>query len=108
MKTIDLFEFDKNTGVNVLAGIDEAGRGPLCGPVVCACCVMPYDRMIDGINDSKKVSEKKREELFEIIKSNAVAFSVAIIPPEVIDEINILNATKKGMLECIEKLSVTP
>ena len=108
MKTIDLFEFDKNTGVNVLAGIDEAGRGPLCGPVVCACCVMPHDLMIEGINDSKKVSEKKREELFEIIKSKAVAFSVAIISPEVIDEINILNATKKGMLECIEKLSVTP
>lgn len=108
MKTIDLFEFDKNSGVNVLAGIDEAGRGPLCGPVVCACCVMPHDLMIEGINDSKKVSEKKREELFEIIKSKAVAFSVAIISPEVIDEINILNATKKGMLECIEKLSVTP
>lgn len=108
MKTIDLFEYDKSLGVNLLGGIDEAGRGPLCGPVVCACCVMPYDEMIDGINDSKKVSEKKREELFEVIKSKAIAYSVSVVSPEEIDRINILNATKKGMSECVENIAVKP
>ena len=108
MKTIDLFEYDKSLGVNLLGGIDEAGRGPLCGPVVCACCVMPYDEMIDGINDSKKVSEKKREELFEVIKSKAIAYSVSVVSPEEIDRINILNATKKGMSECVGNIAVKP
>ncbi|MDD7158078.1 MAG: ribonuclease HII [Firmicutes bacterium] len=108
MKTIDLFEYDKSLGENLLGGIDEAGRGPLCGPVVCACCVMPYDEMIDGINDSKKVSEKKREELFEAIKNKAIAYSVSIVSPEEIDRINILNATKKGMAECVENIAVKP
>lgn len=108
MKTIDLFEYDKSLGVNLLGGIDEAGRGPLCGPVVCACCVMPYDEMIDGINDSKKVSEKKREELFEVIKNKAIAYSVSVVSPEEIDRINILNATKKGMSECVENIAVKP
>lgn len=108
MKTIDLFEYDKSLGINLLGGIDEAGRGPLCGPVVCACCVMPYDEMIDGINDSKKVSEKKREELFEVIKSTAIAYSVSVVSPEEIDRINILNATKKGMSECVENIAVKP
>lgn len=108
MKTIDLFEYDKSLGENLLGGIDEAGRGPLCGPVVCACCVMSYDEMIDGINDSKKVSEKKREELFEAIKNKAIAYSVSIVSPEEIDRINILNATKKGMAECVENIAVKP
>lgn len=108
MKTIDLFEYDKSLGINLLGGIDEAGRGPLCGPVVCACCVMPYDEMIDGINDSKKVSEKKREELFEVIKSKAIAYSVSVVSPEEIDRINILNATKKGMSECVGNIAVKP
>ena len=108
MKTIDLFEYDISLGENLLGGIDEAGRGPLCGPVVCACCVMSYDEMIDGINDSKKVSEKKREELFEAIKNKAIAYSVSIVSPEEIDRINILNATKKGMAECVENIAVKP
>ena len=106
--TQQLFEFDKNQGVKLLAGIDEAGRGPLAGPVVCACCIMPLDEMIDGINDSKKVSEKKREKLFEIIKEKAISYSVSIISPQIIDEINILNATKKGMIDSLNGLSVKP
>ena len=106
--TQQLFEFDKNQGVKLLAGIDEAGRGPLAGPVVCACCIMPLDEMIDGINDSKKVSEKKREKLFEIIKEKAITYSVSIISPQIIDEINILNATKKGMIDSLNGLSVKP
>ena len=106
--TEKLFEFDKNQGAKRLAGIDEAGRGPLAGPVVCACCIMPLDEMIDGINDSKKVSEKKREKLFEIIKEKAISYSVSIVPCEVIDEINILNATKQGMVDCVKNMSVVP
>ena len=108
MKTIELFEYDKSLGVELLGGIDEAGRGPLCGPVVCACCVRPYDKMIDGINDSKKVSETKRELLFDEIKNRALAYSVSIVSPEEIDRINILNATKKGMEECINNISIKP
>ena len=108
MKTIELFEYDKSLGAELLGGIDEAGRGPLCGPVVCACCVMPNDKMIDGINDSKKVSETKREHLFDEIKNRALAYSVSIVSPEEIDRINILNATKKGMEECINNISIKP
>lgn len=108
MKTIELFEYDKSLGAELLGGIDEAGRGSLCGPVVCACCVMPYDKMIDGINDSKKVSETKRELLFDEIKNRALAYSVSIVSPEEIDRINILNATKKGMEECINNISIKP
>ena len=106
--TQQLFEFDKNQGVKLLAGIDEAGRGPLAGPVVFACCIMPLDEMVEGINDSKKVSEKKREKLFEIIKEKAISYSVSIISPQIIDEINILNATKKGMIDSLNGLSVKP
>lgn len=108
MKTCELFDFDRQLHKNLIAGIDEAGRGPLAGPVVCACCIMPLDVMIDGINDSKKLSEPKREKLYEIIKERAIAWSVSVVSHETIDEINILNATKQGMLECIEKLNLKP
>lgn len=108
MKTCELFEFDKKQTNGLLAGVDEAGRGPLAGPVVCACCIMPLGDYIEGINDSKKVSERKREELFEIIKEKALDYSVAVISHEVIDEINILNATKKGMADCIASLKQKP
>jgi ribonuclease HII len=96
--TKELFDYDKKFG-DLVAGIDEAGRGPLAGPVVCACCMMPMndEDMIDGINDSKKVSEKKREKLFELIKEKAISYCIAVIPPEVIDDINILQATILGM-----------
>jgi len=106
--TEKLFEYDKNIGLPLVAGVDEAGRGPLAGPVVCACCIMPLDEYVDGINDSKKVSEKKREILFEIIKEKAISYCVSVIPPEVIDDINILNATKKGMIDSVNGLSVRP
>lgn len=108
MKTCELFEFDKKQTYGLLAGMDEAGRGPLAGPVVCACCIMPLDDYVDGINDSKKVSEKKREELFEIIKEKALDYSVAVVSQAVIDEINILNATKKGMADCVASLKQKP
>lgn len=91
-------------GCKLIAGIDEAGRGPLAGPVVVASVIMPLDDIVDGINDSKKLSAKKRELLYNKIIEKAVDLHVAIVPAEIIDRINILNATKHGMLECIDGL----
>lgn len=91
-------------GYKYIAGIDEAGRGPLAGPVVVASVIMPLDNPIDGINDSKKLSAKKRDMLYDKIVKQALDLHVAIVSEKVIDDINILNATKQGMLECIEKL----
>ena len=105
--TEKLFEFDKSILPCGLAGVDEVGRGPLAGPVVTACCMMPLDVMVDKINDSKKLSEKRREELFDII-TKISSYSVSIISPEIIDEINILEATKRAMTECINTMPVTP
>lgn len=91
-------------GARLIAGIDEAGRGPLAGPVVVAGVIMPLDEshIIDGVNDSKKLSPKKRDLLFEKIKASAIDVQVAVIGWREIDEINILNATKKGMLQVID------
>lgn len=91
-------------GIQSIAGIDEAGRGPLAGPVVVACVIMPKDSMIEGVNDSKKVSEKKREKLYEQIIEEAVAYGVGIISQEEIDRINILNATKEGLTLAIKEM----
>ena len=91
-------------GIKSICGIDEAGRGPLAGPVVVASVIMPQDSMIEGVNDSKKVSEKKREMLYEKIIEEAVAYGVGIIGQEEIDKINILNATKEGLTTCIKEL----
>ena len=91
-------------GTTSIAGIDEAGRGPLAGPVVVACVVMPKDSMIEGVNDSKKVSEKKREKLYEEIIKEAIGYGVGIISQEEIDRINILNATKEGLTTAIKEL----
>lgn len=97
-------------GYKNIAGIDEVGRGPLAGPVVCACVIMPLekDKIIEGINDSKKLTSKKREELFDKIVSAAIAYKIVEISPAVIDEINILNATKLGMKKAVEELAVKP
>ena len=95
-------------GIKYICGIDEAGRGPLAGPVVVAAVIMPEDSMIEGVNDSKKVSEKKREILYDQILNEAIAYSVGIINQNEIDEINILNATKKGLTTAVKDLSVRP
>lgn len=97
-----------NKGFEYICGIDEAGRGPLAGPVVVAGVIMPKDSMIEGVNDSKKVSEKKREKLYDVILEEALSYSVAIIGQDVIDEINILNATKQGVTKVVEELDVKP
>ena len=86
-------------GYKVIAGTDEAGRGPLVGPVVCACVVLPNDYNNEEINDSKKLTEKKREKLYDIIMKDALAVGVSIISAKEIDEINILEASRKGMIE---------
>ena len=97
-----------NKGFEYICGIDEAGRGPLAGPVVVAGVIMPKDSMIEGVNDSKKVSEKKREKLYDVILEEAISYSVAIIGQDVIDDINILNATKQGVTKVVEELDVKP
>ena len=94
--------------VKYICGIDEAGRGPLAGPVVVASVIMPKDSMIEGVNDSKKVSEKKREKLYEEITNTAIAWGVGIIDQREIDEINILNATKKGLTNSLKELEIKP
>ncbi|MEG1581609.1 MAG: ribonuclease HII [Clostridia bacterium] len=106
-----LFEFDKKLSTkfgSLIGGVDEVGRGPLAGPVVCASVIMPLDFMIDGINDSKKVSPKKRKELAEIIKDKAIDYSISYIYEKEIDEINILQATKKCMENSINGLKIKP
>ena len=91
-------------GIVSICGIDEAGRGPLAGPVVVACSLMPKESMIEGVNDSKKISEKKREKIYEEIVQEAIAYGVGIIDQEEIDQINILNATKKGLTIAIRQM----
>ncbi len=95
-------------GMEYICGIDEAGRGPLAGPVVVASVIMPKDSMIEGVNDSKKVSEKKREKLYDEIIENAISYSVGIVDQKEIDRVNILNATKAGLTESIRGLKVKP
>lgn len=108
LKKIEEEIYSKNPNFKYICGIDEAGRGPLAGPVVVACAVMPRDSMIEGVNDSKKISEKKREELFEKITSEAISYGVGIIDQKEIDRINILNATKEGLTMAVKELSVRP
>ena len=97
-------------GYRLIAGVDEVGRGPLAGPVVCAAVIMPLDetQLILGVDDSKKLSEKKREELAEEIKKRALCYTIVEIDEKKIDEINILEATRLGMKQAIEGLSQTP
>lgn len=91
-------------GYKFIAGVDEVGRGPLAGPVCAAAVILPQGVLIDGVNDSKKISEKKREKLYEEIIKTAVAYSVAFVDPETIDEINIRQATHKAMQSAVDEL----
>ena len=97
-----------NSNVKCICGIDEAGRGPLAGPVVIAAAIMPRYSMIEGVNDSKKIYEKKREALYETIINEAISYGVGIIEPKEIDRINILNATKEGLTMAVKELAVRP
>lgn len=103
-----MYEYEKDCfakGFKMIGGIDEAGRGPLAGPVVAACCILDPNETLLGLDDSKKLSEKKREELFVTIKEKALAYAVCSSSPEEIDDINILEATKKAMRNCVKELA---
>ena len=109
--TTKIFEHDKallSEEVKYIAGIDEVGRGPLAGPVVTACVVMPYENMLDGVFDSKKVTKKNRERLYDEIINTAYSVSISVRSQDVIDKINILNATKECMKECFNNAKVKP
>ncbi len=110
-KTTPTYEYEHkayDSGFKCVCGIDEAGRGPLAGPVFAAAVVLPVDCEIPGLNDSKKLTEKKREALFEVIIEKAIAYSVASASEKEIDEINILNATYLAMNRAFDGLSVKP
>lgn len=104
-KLAEMKAFDQETagGVMYIAGVDEVGRGPLAGPVVTAAVVLPADFNVPGIDDSKKLTEKKREALFPVIMENALAYGIGMADHKLIDEINILEATKVAMAEAVEK-----
>ena len=109
--TEKIFNHDKallSDTVKYIAGVDEVGRGPLAGPVVTACVVMPYDDMLKGVFDSKKVTKKNRERLYDEIMQKALSVSISVADQGIIDEINILNATKKCMVECFNNSKVKP
>ena len=106
-----LLEYERDLykkGITLIAGTDEAGRGPLVGPVVAAAVILPVNYSLPGLTDSKKLTEKKREEYFEIIKRDAISFGISIIDAKKIDEINILEASRLAMNEAIDKMDVKP
>lgn len=108
---INIYRYEEELYDNhhhLVCGVDEAGRGPLAGPVVVASCILPPFLRIPGLNDSKQISEKKREELYKIIVKEAIDFKIVFIHEDEIDELNIYAATKKGMLEAIAGLEKTP
>ena len=108
---IDLLKREKelyHEGYEFICGCDEAGRGPLCGPVVAGAVILPKNYQLEGLNDSKKLSEKKREHFFEIIKTEAIAYGIGIVDAKTIDEINIYEASRLAMKRAIEQLKVNP
>ena len=108
---IDLLKREKelyHEGYEFICGCDEAGRGPLCGPVVAGAVILPKNYQLEGLNDSKKLSEKKREHFFEIIKTEAIAYGIGIVDAKTIDEINIYEASRLAMKKAIEQLKVNP
>ena len=108
---MDKLEYERkllNKGYKYVCGVDEVGRGPLAGPVVCAAVIMPLDEPLDGVDDSKKLSAKKREFLSEEILKRAIACHICLVEPEIIDEINILEATKLCMKNAVEGLKIKP
>ena len=104
---MNLYEYENalyDEGINYIGGVDEVGRGPLIGPVVACCCVLPKDFKLEGLNDSKKLSEKKREAYAPYIKEHAIAYALGIVSPEEIDEINIYEASRKAMMIAISEV----
>ena len=111
MEKIDLLKYEKelyDKGYNLIAGVDEAGRGPLVGPVVAAAVILPKNYHLDGLNDSKQLSEKKRNIYFDIIKKDAISYGIGIVDAKTIDEINILEASRLAMNIALDNLNVKP
>ena len=111
MVDVNLYEYEDelyNKGINYIAGVDEVGRGPLIGPVVTACVILPKDFKCMGLTDSKKLTEKKREEYFDYIMENALSVSVGMMSEKVIDEVNIYEATKLAMYQAINNSKIKP
>lgn len=108
MMTFELEQKYLDEGYAVVCGTDEAGRGPLAGPVYAAACMLPIGLIVDGLNDSKKISEKKREKLFDIIKQEAISYGIASASPAEIDEFNILNASQLAMRRAVAMLVPKP
>ena len=107
----DLLKYEKELyekGITLIGGVDEVGRGPLVGPVVASCVILPVNYELEGLNDSKKLSEKKRDKLYDIIMRDAISVGVGIVGPDKIDEINILEASRLAMKLAIENLDVKP
>ena len=107
----DLYQYERElikNGINLIAGVDEVGRGPLVGPVVTAAVILPKNYQLEGLNDSKKLSEKKRDKFYDIIMRDALAVGIGIKDNKVIDDVNIYEATKLAMIEAINKLSIKP
>lgn len=108
---VDLWEIHrtyKDQGYQLICGVDEAGRGPLAGPVTAAAVILPEGYEIPGLNDSKQLTDKKRRELFPVIKEEALAYGIAFVDEKIIDEVNILNATFMAMKDAISQLSIKP
>jgi len=108
---VDMFAYERSLRANgawLIGGMDEAGRGPLAGPVVAAAVIMPSEDPIEGVNDSKQLSEKKRERLYDEIIAQAIDYKISAVSEKIIDEINILNATKRAMTECVENFAISP
>lgn len=111
LDSLDNYRYEKelrSTGITLIGGVDEVGRGPLVGPVVAACCVLPENFNLDGLTDSKKLSEKKRDYFFEEIKKQAITYGIGIVDEKRIDEINIYQATKEAMIQAINKCDPKP
>lgn len=107
MEKNDLWLYEKelyNQGIKLIGGVDEVGRGPLVGNVVAACCVLPKDFRLDGLTDSKKLSEKKRDKYYDYIVENAIAYGIGKVSPEEIDKINIYEASRKAMMIAIKEV----
>ena len=110
-EVVDNYQYERELrgeGYTLIGGVDEVGRGPLVGPVVAACCILPEKFSLDGLTDSKKLSEKKREFFFEEIKKQAITYGIGIVDEKRIDEINIYQATKEAMIQAINQCNPKP